>query len=87
MSNHTLDINTILHTKDGRKIGNAIVVGREGYHWQVKTDYGNIVTFTSEEIDKHFYIAWENCSEEHDGLTCDEMQKMMQEDHKHRTNE
>lgn len=28
MSNHTLNINTILHTKDGSKIGNAIVTGR-----------------------------------------------------------
>ena len=37
----SLDINTILHTKDGRKIGNAIITGREGVFWKIMTDYGN----------------------------------------------
>ena len=60
MSNHVLDINTILHTKDGRKIGNAIVTGRDGYYWEITTDYGNKVRFTSEKIDGLFNIAWSN---------------------------
>ena len=84
MSNHTLNINTILHTKDGRKIGNAIVTGREGYYWEITTDYGNKVKLTSEEIDDLFYIAWLNCSKENEGYDCREMQEMMSADHKHR---
>lgn len=84
MSNHILDINTILHTKDGSKIGNAIVTGRNMYYWEITTDYGNKVNFTSEEIDKHFNIGWENFSKEIDGFDCQEMQEMMSSDHKHR---
>lgn len=79
-----IDINTILHTKDGRLIGNAIVVGREDYYWIVKTDYGSKTTLTSEEIDKLFYVAWEDYTFEKDGCTCEQMQEMMASDHKHR---
>ena len=84
MSNHVLDINTILHTKDGRKIGNAIVTGREGYYWEITTDYGNKVRLTSEEIYELFNIAWLNYSKENEGYDCREMQEMMSSDHKHR---
>lgn len=84
--NHILDINTILHTKDGRKIGNAIVIGREQYHWILKTDYGNELKMTSEEIEECFYIAYSDFTEETHGRTCGEMQEMMSEDHKHRVN-
>ena len=84
MSNHVLNINTILHTKDGRKIGNAIVTGREGYYWEITTDYGNKVKLTSEEIDEQFNIAWSNYSKENEGCDCREMQEMMSSDHKHR---
>ena len=81
-----LDINTILHTRDGRKIGNAIIIGREGYFWKVKTDYGNEITLTSEDIDDFFYIAWIDCNKKNDGYTCEEMQEMISSDHKHRKN-
>ena len=84
MSNNVLNINTILHTKDGSKIGNAIVTGRDGYYWEITTDYGNKVKFTSEEIEEHFNIAWSNMSKEIDGYSCQEMQEMMSSDHKHR---
>ena len=84
MSNHVLDINTILHTKDGSKIGNAIVTGRDGYYWEITTDYGNKVKLTSEEIDEQFNIAWSNYSKENEGYDCREMQEMMSSDHKHR---
>ena len=70
MSNHVLDINTILYTKDGRKIGNAIVTGREGYYWEITTDYGNKVRLTSEKIDELFNIAWLNYSKENEGYDC-----------------
>jgi hypothetical protein len=82
----TLDINTILHTKDGRRIGNAIIIKREGYYWTVKTDYGSEVMLTSEEIDELFYIAYSNLNKETDGYSCEETQAMMQSDHKHRVN-
>ena len=84
MSNHVLSINTILHTKDGSKIGNAIVTRRNGCHWEVTTDYGHKAILTSEEIDEFFNIAWSNYSKEIDGYSCQEMQEMMSSDHKHR---
>lgn len=84
MENHTLNINTILHTKDGSKIGNAIVTGREGYFWEITTDYGNKVKFTSEEIDKLFNIAWFNYSKDNHDYDCQEMQDFMSSNHKHR---
>lgn len=31
-----LTINTILHTRDGRKIGNAIIIGDDGFFYLVK---------------------------------------------------
>lgn len=68
----TIDINTILHTKDGRKIGNAIIIRREGFFWWVKTDYGDEVKFTEENIRKLFYIASRV------------MQSILIVDHKHR---
>lgn len=86
-SNHVLNINTILHTKDGSKIGNAIVTGRDGYYWEIKTDYGNTVRFTHEEIDRYFNIGWSDYSKEFEGYTCSEMQEMMSSDHKHRVNQ
>lgn len=84
MSNYVLNINTILHTKDGSKIGNAIVTGRNGYYWEITTDYGNKVKLNSEKIDELFNIAWLNYSKEIDGFDCQEMQEMMSCDHKHR---
>lgn len=57
-------INTILHTKDGRKIGNAIVISNEGIYNNVKTDYGNEVRLTDREIDELFYVAYSEFSEE-----------------------
>lgn len=84
MENHILNTNTILHTKDGSKIGNAIVTGREGFYWEITTDYGNKVKLTSEEIDEYFNIAWSNMSKEIDGFSCKEIQEMMSDTHKHR---
>lgn len=84
MSNHILNVNTILHTKDASKFGNAIVTGREGFYWEITTDYGNKVKLTSEEIDEYFNIAWSNMSKEINGFSCQEMQEMMSATHKHR---
>ena len=84
MLNHKLNINTILHTKDGSKIGNAIVTGCDGHYWEITTDYGNKVRLTTEEIYKFFNIAYSNCSKEIDGYSCQEMQEMMSSRHKHR---
>ncbi len=83
---HTIGINTILHTKDGRKLGNAIVTGARGRFWEVTTDYGNKVELTTEEIEKYFYVAWTDYEKDVDGYTCQEMQEMMSSDHKNRVN-
>lgn len=79
-----LKINTILHTKDGSKIGNAIIIGKIDKGWAVKTDYGNIVFLTTDEIGSLFNIAWYNSSKEVEGYTCQEMQEIMVNNHKHR---
>ena len=84
MSNYALGFNTILHTKDGSKIGNAIVTGSDGRFWVLTTDYGNKVRLTDIEISKLFKIAWLNYSKEIEGYDCKEMQEMMSSDHKHR---
>lgn len=77
-------INTILHTKDGRKIGNAIVIGIEGVYFKLKTDYGNNVLFTKEEITELFYIAFSDFKKETHGYSFEEMQELCSSEHKHR---
>lgn len=79
-------VNTILHTKDGRQIGNAIVTAKEGEYYAVKTDYGNNVVLTRAEINEMFYVAWCHLQGEYAtaGLSCEAMQRIASEDHKHR---
>lgn len=50
-----IPINTILYTKDGRKVGNAIVYGYNKDKITLRTDYGSFVTMTLKEIDDSFY--------------------------------
>lgn len=52
-----LELNTILQTKDGRKIGNAIVIGwtESKFFYTLKTDYGNVKSFSLKEIEKLFH--------------------------------
>jgi len=63
-ANSLFDINTVLHTKDGRKIGNAIITGKDDKYNIIKTDYGNECKFTDEEIKKHFHIAYSRLTNE-----------------------
>ncbi len=51
-------INTVLHTKDGRKIGNAIIIDKEGIYNVIKTDYGNECKFRDKEIEEYFWVAY-----------------------------
>ncbi len=56
---------SLLYTKDGRKIGNGIVLklgvinidGKLKALYTVKTDFGNIVRLTEIEIDEFFYLS------------------------------
>ena len=52
-----MKINTVLLTKDGRKIGNAIIIGKRNNYNIVKTDYGNECGLTDAEVEELFYIA------------------------------
>lgn len=52
-----MELNTILFTKDGRVIGNAIVIKNEGGFNEVKTDYGNTCVMSDKEIEEVFYIS------------------------------
>ena len=56
--------NTVLHTKDGRKIGNAIIVSDKGLYYTIKTDYGTVKKFTEGELDELFYVAYDDFTEE-----------------------
>lgn len=56
-NSYLFEINTILFTKDGRYFGNAIIIGRDDKYNVIKTDYGNEVKLTDDDIIKYFYIA------------------------------
>lgn len=52
----------LLHTKDGRKIGNAILVRTQqlapfGTVYHIETDFGNRFCFTLKELEDQFYIG------------------------------
>jgi hypothetical protein len=79
-----LKINTILHTKDGARIGNAIITGIEDNYYEITTDLGNKVKFTEHEIDKHFNIAWSHFTKEKHGYSCEEIQDIMSSQHKYK---
>jgi hypothetical protein len=55
-------INTILYTKDGGKVGNAIIqealaVPSGDVAYQIKTDYGNKMMLTEAELYEYFRIG------------------------------
>lgn len=53
-----IKINTVLYTKDGRKIGNAIVNGNTHKGYMIITDHGNTAgPLIAEEIEELFYIG------------------------------
>lgn len=65
------DINTVLYTKDGRRLGNALIVGYDVYAqylskpiYIIKTDYGNELKMTAEQIESSFYVG-SVCSASH----------------------
>ncbi len=60
METAKLSVNTILYTKDGRKIGNAIITKQSkcGEFWFFTTDYGNHCgPRTTQEILELFYAS------------------------------
>ena len=80
-----ISVNTILHTKDGRKIGNAIVVKVDGMFCDIKTDYGNLVKgLCITDIEDLFFIAYSDYEMCTHGLTFEKAQKMHSDTHKHR---
>lgn len=53
-----MDMGTKLATKDGRQIGNAIVLERLGEDlWLIETDFGNTARLNVKEIDHWFYVG------------------------------
>ncbi len=59
MSYKRYSVNTVLQTKDGRKVGNAIVVGYaqsgDKFLSIVKTDYGNTIPMSNDMIEELFH--------------------------------
>jgi hypothetical protein len=63
-----MKVGTILYTRDGRKIGNAIILEERDCHFQIynslfankqykiKTDFGNVTWMTDYEISRFFHI-------------------------------
>lgn len=56
----TFPVNTVLFTKDGRKVGNAIVIGHEGDKNVLKTDYGTIIKHTDYTVRQYFWADFES---------------------------
>lgn len=60
-----IKVNTLLHTKDGRKVGNGIVVRttpcrKEGQAYArvfIKTDYGLSMNLTEDELAEFYYVG------------------------------
>lgn len=56
-----LQVNTLLSTRDGRDIGNAIVTAildrTSKRRYRIKTDYGNVSVLHREEIEVFFHIG------------------------------
>jgi hypothetical protein len=63
VTNRSFDVNTVLHTKDGRQIGNSIIISKDDKYNIIKTDYGNECKFTDEEIKEFFYIAYSDLTD------------------------
>lgn len=59
-TNSLFEVNTVLHTKDGRLVGNAIIVGKDEKYNIIKTDYGNTIKCTDNDVLDMFYIAYSN---------------------------
>ena len=78
-----LKLNTILHTKDGRKIGNAIITKvNQNNTFDITTDYGNICKEKSEDdINGLFYITFD------DDYLAKELQELSLIGHKHKVEE
>lgn len=58
----TLTEGVVLHTKDGRKIGNAVILecaqdGEFGPYYVCQTDFGNKARLTEGEIHDWFYVG------------------------------
>ena len=55
-----IEVNTILHTRDGRVIGNALITKSSGHPlqamYEVTTDYGNKARMSEKELGKLFYL-------------------------------
>jgi hypothetical protein len=56
-----LDVGQLLCTKDGRKVGNAIITGNfRSYNtkfYRVVTDFGNYCELTKQEIKRLFWLG------------------------------
>lgn len=66
-----LKVNSILYTKDGRKIGNALIIAtRNSEHIKEKiydaiTDYGNTLSLTKREVKEYYHKDVGKASKDH----------------------
>lgn len=58
-------INTILHTKDGSVIGNAIIINVLGADYSVKTDYGDVLKLSEKELLMMFKVSHVDIEHKH----------------------
>lgn len=67
-----LKVNTLLYTKDGKKVGNAIIVEatklENSAYYTVMTDYGKPLLFNAGEIHNLFLVG-EVANEDHKHFT------------------
>lgn len=61
-------IGTILYTKDGRQISNAIIIEHisdSGCDYLIRTDYGNVVKSSAAALSSLFYVGHVDKSHKH----------------------
>lgn len=55
----TFEVGAIIPTKDGRKVGNAVIISSVTTNvdtfYTIKTDIGNVLTLTLKELESYFY--------------------------------
>lgn len=79
-----LKVDMILHTKDGRRIGNAIIANKlPNDQWRLITDYGSVSALSENEIRDFFYIAYSEYTKQTHGMSFEEAQELTSTTHKY----
>lgn len=77
---HKYPVNTVLYTKDGTRLGNALIVEYDRllpYLCNIRTDYGNYLSISEQELENYFTIG-SICSYSHKHRVVPEKYKQLE---------